>query len=195
MSSLRASLMLGVTGARDELAKTVERHFDEVEMALIGSRIMVKIAAVRPSFGLEFFRFGYQSLFNDRIARATRIFDKRKDARNFWRVEKDRPALVRDALVRHSIDRPALVDFADRLKHVRDNTIAHISLSSVLDSRSIWQRAGIKAIELQKALMAARRVFSHVYRAEFGVDFPEIDYRAADVRPIIKAGIEAGIID
>jgi|SRR6185312_2421812 len=195
MSSLRASLMPGVTGARHELAKTLERNFNEVEMALIAGRIMVKIAVVRPSFALEFFRFSYQALFNDRIARTTRIFDKRKDARNFWRVKKDRPALVSNALVRHSIDLPALIDFADRLKHVRDHTVAHISLLSVLDSRSIWQRAGIKAIELQKALMAARRVFSHVYRAEFGVDFPDIDYRAGDVRPIIKAGIAAGIID
>ena len=195
MSSLRASLMPNVTGARHELAKTLERNFNEVEMALIGGRIMVKIGAMRPSFVWSSFVLAIRRSSTTASRVRPAYSTKRKDARSFWRVEKDRPALVRAALERHSIDRPALIDFAVRLKHVRDNTIAHISLSSVLDSRSIWRSAGIKSIEVQKALMTARRVFSHVYRAEFGVDFPEISYSAADVRPIIKAGIEARIID
>jgi HEPN superfamily AbiU2-like protein len=179
--------------AREPYAGALERNLNEIEMALINERIMRRIAGT--PFEWEFFRFAWMALFNDRIARAARVFDHHRGAHGFWFITGKKPAEAKHAANRHQIDAADLNDLARRLKHVRDKTIAHIDRATIVDPKAVWRIAGIKPQQLQRGLMSARRILGDLYTAEFGDKFSVPRYTGADVREIIQAAIAAGVLE
>jgi hypothetical protein len=137
---------------REPYAGALKRNLDEIEMALINERIMRRIVLAGTQFELEFFRFAWMALFNDRIARAARVFDQHRSAHGFWYITGKKPAETKHAANRHQVEAADLNDLARRLKQVRDKTIAHIDRATIVDPKAVWRIAGIKPQQLQRGL-------------------------------------------
>ena len=163
-------------------------------MALINGRIMRQLERSGLHFGLEFFRFVWMALFNDRIARAAWVFDEHRDAHGYWYIAGKKRAAAHAAIARHQIDTVLLVSLSTRLGTVRDKTIAHIDRLSAIDPKAVWRKAGITHRELQVGLMSVRRVVGDIFRLHQGHNFEVPEYDAKDARAILDAAKRDGVI-
>jgi hypothetical protein len=184
-----------MTTPRSDFEGALVRTLNEVEMARINGLIMRQLERCGIPFGLEFFRFVWMALSNDRMARAARVLDKHPRAHGYWYIIEKKRAAAEAAVARHNIDTGGLIDLSARLKTVRDQTIAHIDHQSVIDPQTVWRKAGIKPEHLEVSLMSVRRVVGDIYRDYHGRDFEVPEYDAEDTRAILEAAKRAGIIE
>jgi hypothetical protein len=128
-----------MTEPRSRFEGALVRTLHEVDLAHINGLIMRQLERCDLAVSFESFGYIWVALFNDRIARASRVLDHHRDAHGYWYLIAKKPAAAKASIEHREIDTSGLEDLSDRLKIVRDWTIAHIDRRSAVDAKAVWR--------------------------------------------------------
>ena len=101
-----------------------------------------------------FLKLSYYALFNDYIAHCIKVFEDGKQAASFWYIYRTNQQPIDACARREGISIKELQKISGKLKHIRDRTHFHIDTKGVLNSKAIWQEAGLTGKELSAAVDA-----------------------------------------
>ena len=155
---------------------------------------MVAIESVTEARPIDFVQLAYWALFDDLLAHSMRVLDKHKKAASFWFLYKSDKSQIDHIAKEQKIDLERLTPMSEALKLVRDKTHFHIDRDAVIDPKSVWQKAEIKAPELKSVLDELYVILNAVHEKTFGRDFWLPEYDGSDVKEMIKISQAADII-
>jgi hypothetical protein len=165
----------------------VSRNTAEAHNAILKRRALMGLHSANSAHSLDFFVIAAQSLFNDVVAHAMRLFDRSSQSASFWYVTRCDIKTYEASANARGISTEKLVDLAARFKGIRDQTHFHIDRDAVFDPKSVWSAAGITGDELRWALESAYAILSDIQFALSGERPSLPDYDGSDAPKIIRA--------
>lgn len=163
--------------------RAIQRNLAELQRAILNRTTMLGLEDIGEISHL-FLKLIYFALFNDYIAHCIKVFEKSKQAASFWYIYRTNPVLIESYAGHYSIDIMELEKVGEKLKHIRDKTHFHIDSEGMLDTKSIWQEAGLSGKELSTAVDA---VWSILGDLQNSLNLPELilpEYDRSDVKCI-----------
>ncbi len=165
--------------------RTTERLLHEVHGLRVAQAALRALSGQR-SYGLDFFRVAYTALIGDRSIRLIRVFEDSKRVSSFWYLHRCEPKLIEKLLESTGVKISDLRDLSERLKRPRDKTAVHIDKDYVFDSTEVWEAAGIKAENVQRAIEALWLVLNELYQDRTGIPFPHDEYTGEDILRLLE---------
>ncbi len=169
----------------DRFVRTTERLLHEVHGLRVAQAALRALSGQR-SYGLDFFRVAYTALIGDRSIRLIRVFEDSKRVSSFWYLHRCKPKLIEKLLESNGVKISDLRDLSERLKRPRDKTAVHIDKDYVFDSTEVWEAAGIKAENVQRAIEALWLVLNELYQDRTGIPFPHDEYTGEDILRLLE---------
>lgn len=178
------------------MTSAVRRNLNEVRRARYNWSIRVRLEsedAIQPAADITFFHIVYMALTDDMISHAVRVLERGKAA-SFWYIYRcEKPAIDTFCQAKR-IDLTLIADLADRIKHVRDKTHAHIDMEAVKNPRQVWKDAGITADAFIDALEGVDDILFHLWTAHKQPGQQLAEYDASDVERVIEAVRRDGLL-
>lgn len=165
----------------------VSRNTAEANNAILKRRALIGLHSANSAHSLDFFVIAAQSLFNDIVAHAIRLFDRSSQSASFWYVTRCDPKTYGVSVRARNISTEKLEDLADRFKGIRDQTHFHIDRDAVFEPKRVWSDAGITGDELGWALESAHAILSDIQYALSGQRPSLPDYDGSDAPKIVRA--------
>lgn len=163
----------------------LERNLAELQKALLIRETLLAVEKHRYTLKV-FTRVVNESLKNDYLSHAIKVFDRNSQSTSFWYLYKSDPRPIDKyaKAVGYSVD--LLAEVSDKLKTVRNGTHFHIDSRGVLDPAAIWKDAAIKGSQLSATLDFAWGALSSVQQARGGEVPSLLEYTSADALEALR---------
>ena len=169
----------------------LNRNFSEADHAILKLTAYNSLKrCVASSAGTRFFTIAEQTLYNDMIAGAIRIFDDHKEAGSLWYIIRCFRNVAQNIAMTCGIDMDALRKIVPKLRHIRDKTHFHIDRRTVAEPDLVWTNAGLGYDELTNALHDAATLLTKIKQEVYGGEMNRLTpYDGSDVKQIVEAYI------
>ncbi len=184
LSSLQFLDRLPDTISKSKYQKALERNLFEASKAILERKILVGFEKAGKYSGSTFLHVTYEALFNDMIAHAIKIFGVSKDEASFWHIKNYKQNEIDNFIQDKDIDITKLEEITCSLKHIRDKTHFHIDRKAVINPEKVWSEAGIIGKDLAKAIDDVWVILNHLFKLEYGRNFPSPDYDSQEATSI-----------
>lgn len=131
--------------------KALERNLAELQKALLIRATLLGIEKHRYTTKV-FIRVILDSLRNDYISHAIKVFEQSSKAASFWYIYRTDSRLIDKRFRQVGYSITDLQAVTDKLKKIRNGTHFHIDTSGVLDVSAVWGAAALTGKELGAAI-------------------------------------------
>ncbi len=171
--------------SKDRFIRTTERLLHEIHWLRVAQAALLALSGKR-YYGLDFFRVAFTALIGDRAIRLIRVFEASNQVSSFWYLHRCEPKLIEKLLESTGVKISDLRDLSERLKRPRNKVAVHIDKNHVFDPSVVWEKAEIKADNVQQAIEALWFVLNKIYQDRTGIPFPHDEYTGEDILRLLE---------
>lgn len=182
--------MLEVMAARSRYDSALERNLAELQKALLTRITLLGIEKHRYTAKV-FTRVIRDSLHNDYMSHAIKVFEQSSKSASFWYLYRTEPASIDKHARQVGYEICNLQIVADKLKAIRNGSHFHIDKTGVLDPTLVWSGAALTGKDLGAAIDFVWGALSAIQNAKGGQVPSLLDY-TPDVALAALKRVESG---
>ena len=180
---------------KDEYRLLLNRLLGETSLARSEELAYSKLYACEINSRTSFLALTFYALSNDALSHAIKVLEIGQQCRSYWTVEALKRSEIRAFAYDNRTDLRRIHSLSKKLKKVRNKTHFHIDTESLINPDFIWNDAGIKMDEFSDGLRDIWAILLHLYRLEFGTNYPHVDdYDGSDVERIVELAKNQGLV-
>lgn len=177
-------------GTSSRYDTALERNLAELQKSLLIRTTLLGLDKHKRTAKV-FTRVVRDSLHNDYVSHAMKVFEQSSKAASFWYLYRTDPRQIDKYARETGYNVADLQAVSDKLKAIRNGTHFHIDKAGVLDPRVIWSGAALTGKELGAAIDFAWGALSAIQSASGGAIPSLLDYTVDDALAALKR-VESG---